>query len=100
MFFVETACTFTAPASALSGVPVFEGTTLIRPNGITYSRNLESGQALLLKAVLTVEIDGSVDITTAGGRVFAHNAGRSQATVTVDGGRSTKLKAGAVARLK
>jgi hypothetical protein len=91
---------FTASPKDLGLVPVFEGTTTVRPNSISYLRELEAGQAVLQKEVLALQVVGSVDFTAAGGRVFAHNAGKRQATVRVEGGRSTKLKPNAVARIR
>ena len=93
-------CAFTVSSSRLPAVPVFEGTVAIRSNATTYTLDLEAGQAALLKAMTTVEVAGSVDITSAGGRAFAHNAGRRQASVKADGGRAVKLRPGAVARIK
>jgi hypothetical protein len=83
----------------LSLIPVFEGTTHIADQTVTYSLTLQPGQAVLRKAVCVVKATGTVELTASASSVVAHNPGKTAASVTL-GQKTTKLRPGQTVKLK
>ena len=93
------AFTFTASRSELSKIPIFEGVVRIDEENVVYSRGLGAGEAELQKAILHVEMAGSIEINAAEtGEVWARNTGAGPALVTHNGAE-TRVPQGAIVAL-
>lgn len=91
-----------APRAQLDRVPVFAGTTRTSSRSVTCSLVLNPGASTLRKALMTLDVDGQVEISAAEtGQVTVRNIGKQTATLAA-GSRDEKLRLrpGAVAALR
>ena len=93
--------TFTVPRKKLSEVPVFPGTASISSRSVTYALHLEAGAATLRKSLLSLSVEGEVEVVAVDtGQVLARNVGRGQATVRIGRQKAARIRPGAVAMLR
>jgi hypothetical protein len=79
-------------------IPVFEGTTRIADETVTYHLTLQPGQAVLRKSVCRLEVTGAIEVVASSAAVIARNLGQGGAAISI-GGKVVKLRAGQMMRV-
>jgi hypothetical protein len=82
----------------LQFIPIFEGTTRIDDETVSYQLTLQAGQAVLRKSVGRLEVTGAIEVIATSDSVIARNQGKSRATISM-GRKVVRLRAGQMMRV-
>jgi hypothetical protein len=90
---------FSCALADLGEIPIFEGTTRISEERVTYPRHMEAGEARLQKCILTISASAPMDAIAADGKVCFHNPNKKQVTIGVKGRPPLRIRPNATAWL-
>ncbi len=90
--------TLRAKRKNLTTVPIFDGTTQISDQTVTYPLTLQPGQAVLKKALTLLEVTGQIEVVASANGIMVNNVGKASASVKA-GKKTVKLRAGQIVKL-
>ncbi len=80
-------------------IPLFEGTTRISDQTVTYHLTLQPGQAVLRQAVCHLKVSGDIEAMASASSVIARNIGKTPASVSL-GRKTVKVRPGQLMRIR
>lgn len=88
-----------AKRADLRSIPIFEGTTRISDQSVTYRLTLQPGQAVLRKAVFLLEVSGEIEALASATSVIVRNVGKALGSVST-GHKTVKVRPGQMVRIQ